>query len=121
MAHTLCHFEIFADDPDKLAAFYEDVFDWKIVDAMEGYKFINTGGGKDAAGGGIEKSRSKEKSPPINYFLVESIEDSVRKIEDAGGTIIKGKSPVPGYGYFVLIKDPEGNNFGLWKTDRNAK
>ena len=33
MAHILCHFEIFADEPDKLAAFYENVFDWKIVDA----------------------------------------------------------------------------------------
>ena len=119
--HILCHFEMFADDPEGLADFYREIFDWQIVDAFDGYKFINTGGGKDAAGGGIEKSRSDQKQLPVNYFLVESIEDHLIKIEKAGGTVLKGKSPVPGYGYFSIIKDPEDNKFGLWQTDRTAK
>jgi len=120
MPHILCHFEIFANDPERLAKFYEEIFDWQIVDAMDGYKFINTGGGNEAAGGGIEKNKSEEKPPPINYFLVDSIEDHLEKVEITGGTIAKGKTLVPGYGYFALVKDPEDNTFGLWENDREA-
>jgi uncharacterized protein len=121
MAHTLCHFELFADEPAKLAAFYETVFGWKIVDAMEGYMFIDTGGGKGAAGGGIEKNKPGEERVPLNYFLVESIVEYTKKIEKAGGLVLKGKSPVPGFGYFAIIKDPGDNTFGIWEPDREAK
>lgn len=30
MAHTIVHFEIYADDPPKLAEFYRRLFGWKI-------------------------------------------------------------------------------------------
>ena len=29
--NTISHFEIYANDPDKLAKFYTDMFDWKIT------------------------------------------------------------------------------------------
>jgi len=121
MQHLLCHFEIFGDDPEKLAKFYEEIFGWKIVDAMEGYKLIDTGGGLDAAGGGIEKCKAGQIRPPLNYFLVESIKDHVDKIKRARGKIIKDKSTVPGYGYFAIVEDPCGNVFGIWETEREAK
>jgi uncharacterized protein len=120
MPHILCHFEIFSDDPDKLADFYRKIFGWKIADAMDGYKFIDTGGGKDAVGGGIERRKSDDQIP-INYFMVESIELIINKIKEAGGFIIKDKSPVPNYGYFALIKDPSNNIFGIFEPDRKAK
>jgi len=121
MAHTLCHFEIFAEDPEKLSKFYEGIFEWKIVDAMQGYKLIDTGGGKDAAGGGMEKIEAGTKRPVLNYFLVDSIFEHLKKIEAAGGKVNNEKSPVPGYGYFATFEDPEGNIIGLWETDRAAK
>ena len=31
MDHTIVHFEIPANDVDKLKRFYEEVFDWKIT------------------------------------------------------------------------------------------
>lgn len=29
--NTVSHFEIYADDPDNLAKFYTDMFDWQIT------------------------------------------------------------------------------------------
>ena len=33
----------------------------------------------------------------------------------------KPKTPVPGMGYFAILSDPQGNPFGLWQTDRQAR
>ncbi len=33
----------------------------------------------------------------------------------------KGKSPVPGMGWFAMLIDPQGNPFALWQTDSSAK
>jgi len=39
MDHTLMHFEIPANDVEKLKRFYEDVFDWKIIQASGPIKY----------------------------------------------------------------------------------
>jgi len=33
----------------------------------------------------------------------------------------KGKTAVPGMGWFAMFTDPEGNNFAVFKADAAAK
>ena len=52
---------------------------------------------------------------------VDSIEDSTKKVLDAGGELVTGKGPVPGMGYFAQFKDTEGNVIGIFENDPSAQ
>ncbi len=116
MNHTICHFEIPAEDVKKLTSFYSKLFGWKINKAAEDYYLIDTGG---VGGGIIEKKHPNHQ--PANYILVESVEEYSKKAEELGGKVVMSKTPVPGMGWFAVLIDPEGNQLALWQDDKSAK
>jgi predicted enzyme related to lactoylglutathione lyase len=120
------HFEIHADDPEKLVAFYTSVFGWttQAIPEMQ-YWLIHTGEG--GFNGGILKRRG---DPPVNgaavnAFVVtlgvESVDDMFAKAIAAGATEALGKMAIPGVGWQAYIKDPSGNILGLHQVDSGAK
>ncbi len=108
------HFEILADDPDKLIQFYQAVFSWKIEteDGEEAYWLVTTG---SKALTGINGAVMRRHFPQgvINTSQVESLEDTIRKVEAAGGTKLQGPNIIPGVGTSAYCLDPEGNVFGI--------
>jgi predicted enzyme related to lactoylglutathione lyase len=128
--NTISHFEIYANDPEKLAKFYTDMFDWTItpVPGMD-YRTVHTGD-TDARGmlaqpgainGGIAKRpEGYQVNGFVNYAMVDSIEDAVAKATSLGAKVTKGKTAVPGMGWFAMFLDPEGNNFAVFKADSQA-
>jgi predicted enzyme related to lactoylglutathione lyase len=127
--HTICHFEIPAEEPERAIAFYRGMFGWKIEKAagMEPPYYLVQTVPTDEKGmptrpgvnGGLMK-RMHPQQPWANYFNVESVDDYVKKAESLGGQLALAKTPVPGMGWFAYIKDTEGNIFGLWQTDPKA-
>ena len=55
-----------------------------------------------------------------NYVDVKSVDEYSSK-ENLGCKIIVPKTPVPGAGYFAACLDTEGNNFGIFEENTNAK
>ncbi|MBI5870837.1 MAG: VOC family protein [Actinobacteria bacterium] len=122
MKGQLIHFEIPADDPAKLADFYRTVLGWSIGEPQAGmgdYRLIQVSGDGDAVGGGLYK-RTEPDQGRVDYFDVDSIEESAAQVKENGGQVLIEKMAVPQMGYFALCLDPEGNPFGLWLTDENA-
>lgn len=121
MAHTLVHFEIPADNPEKLADFYGRLLGWTFEKAPEmDYWFVTTvEEGKEGVNGGMVR-RTGPQQMPMNYYQVESIDDFAAKVASMGGTVATAKQAVPGMGWFGLFLDPDGNPFGLWQDDPNA-
>jgi len=118
---SIVHFELAADDVEKLSDFYRGVFDWKIEKApgdME-YWMINTGEGEDGPNGGLMK-KTMPSSGILDYFAVESVGDFSKKVTSQGGRVLEGKRPVPQMGWFAICQDPEGNAFALWEVDTSA-
>jgi len=117
------HFELPADDPEKLVKFYRDVFGWTIQkwDGPMDYWLIKTGP-EDQPGidGGIAR-RSKGDSGAINSIDVPSVDDYVAKIEDIGGSVVAPKRAIPGVGYLAYCKDPDGNVFCIMEEDASVK
>ena len=121
MDHTLVHFEIPAQDVEKLKQFYERVFGWKIIQYPSplDYWVIQTVPVDENGipqrpgvnGGMFLKQLAGIK--PINYFSVESISDYLAKIEKLGGKVISPKQEVPNVGWIAAAEDPEGNQFAL--------
>lgn len=122
MGAELIHFEIPANDPDKLADFYMKVLGWNIEAPMEdlgGYRLIMTSDREGAVSGGMFKKMSPEQGR-LDYYNVDSIEETALKVKENGGQVIMEKMAVPKMGYMSVLLDPEGNPFGLWIEDENA-
>jgi predicted enzyme related to lactoylglutathione lyase len=122
MDHTICHFEISAEDIESLKKFYSQLFGWKI-DKMEGMDYWNVqtvpadekGYPKGpGVNGGMLKKRDPEHKF-IYYVLVESIDEYGKKIEELGGRIIVEKTEVPNIGWWAIASDPESNYFGIFE------
>ena len=124
MDHTIVHFEIPADDVEKLRKFYSELFGWKI-EKMPGpveYWGIATVpvNEKDmpqrpGVNGGMMKRQNPEHKP-VNYIAVESVDEYVKKIEALGGRVIVPKMEVPGIGWWASALDPEGNQFAILQS-----
>ena len=117
----VCHFEINADDVERAAAFYTDVFGWKIQ-KWEGpfdYWMVMTGEGEGINGGMMK--RPHPGASIVNTIDVPSVDEYVSKIKAKGGSMVMEKTAIPGVGYMAYFKDTEGNPFGIMETDESAK
>ena len=132
MDHTIVHFEIPADQPERAVEFYRELFGWDIkkfegsvAGGME-YWMVQTvptdAEGRPArpgVNGGLMR-RMYPDQPLINYINVENVEESVRRAERLGAKVLMGKTPVPGMGWFAQLTDTEGNLFAMWENDMSA-
>jgi uncharacterized protein len=133
MDHTVVHFEIPADDPERAAKFYRELFGWDIK-KYEGkvandlaYWMVKTVPTDErvqpvrpGVNGGI-MPRMFPGQPPVNYIAVEEVDEFVQKGERLGAQVLMEKHAVPGMGWFAQLKDPEGNVFAVWQHDPAAQ
>jgi predicted enzyme related to lactoylglutathione lyase len=121
---TLCHFEIPADDIDKIRTFYAKLFDWGMekTDLENEYWTFKTKklNGEEGISGAIEQQHSPQQAITCN-FCVGSIEQYSAKIKELGGKVFIEKTAVPGKGYYAYCLDPENRCFVIWKDDPSAK
>ena len=121
---SVVHFEIPVDDLGRAMQFYGSIFGWDMKDTpgMD-YTTVETTPvdeqqrPKDpgAINGGMFK-RTSEVPIPVLTINVNAIDDSLKQIESAGGTVVKPTEEIPGMGSFAYAKDTEGNLFGLWQN-----
>ena len=108
------HFEILADHPEEVGKFYHEVLGWKI-ETWEGpieYWLVTTGEeGTPGMNGAI--MRRDFPQAVINTIEVESLDETLKKVEAAGGKILGGPNQITGVGIHAYCADPEGNMFGL--------
>lgn len=134
--HTVVHFEIPANNPEKLSEFYKNLFGWKIEKVKMQASSNHPGGQMDywmiETRAGTAQNMEKATSTPgtnggmmkrmdanqkvTNYIMVESVDDFVKKTQQLGGKIIIPKTPIPDMGSFAVALDPEGNPFGMFET-----
>ena len=122
MDRTIVHFEIPANDPAKLSQFYTKLFGWtfeKFGGSSSGmdYWMIKTKAKDEDAGvnGGMMKKQDPNQHP-LNYVMVESVDDYSKKLVQLGGKVIMPKTAIPDMGHFAVALDPEGNPFGIFET-----
>ncbi len=103
-------FEIPAKDPAKVADFYKNVFGWEI-NKWEGpfdYWLITTGEDEEPGiNGGIMTTDMGQMVR--NTIGVDSIDDYMKKIENAGGKMVTEKMEIKGIGIMAAFVDTEGN------------
>jgi predicted enzyme related to lactoylglutathione lyase len=120
------HFDIMADNMERAAKFYTNVFGWKIEkwDGPMKYWLIMTGeDGEPGINGGLGQRDENDKGQFrfTNTIEVKSVDEYVMKIEKNGGKVIMKKTAILGYGWHAICIDTEGNQFGIMEMDKNAK
>lgn len=122
MSGSVTHFEIYAEDPSKLADFYRGLFGWQ-VDQAPGIDYwrIETGGTETQnIGGGLTYRPMPGLRCWVHYVNVPSIDEALIQTELLGGVVLRPKTAVPKTAWYAMAADPEGNIFAIWQTDPTA-
>ena len=126
MSNRVVHFEIPFDDGDRARGFYGGVFGWQVmtVPGMD-YTMVMTGPTDQETGptepgyingGMFERSEQFPGKAPNLVIDVESIDDTLRQVKEAGGSVVGERMAVGDMGFAAYFTDTEGNLIGLWES-----
>lgn len=117
------HFEMPAEDRQRVSKFYSTVFGWQMtqlgpemgdyliaysseVDEHRMHKH------KGAINGGFFPKEPENAHPSLT-ISVSDIQASMEKVKNGGGTVLGEPVEIPGVGLYVAIRDTEGNRVSL--------
>jgi len=115
MSSRPVHFDMTAEDPERMTAFYSKVFGWSFQkwDGPMDYWMATTGDGEMGINGGVSQREPGKPAHTVNTISVDSIDASIKAIEAAGGKITMDKHEIPGVGILAHAEDTEGNLIGI--------
>jgi predicted enzyme related to lactoylglutathione lyase len=123
--NPVVHFEMPAEDRERMADFYTDVFGWKtqmLGPEMGDYVIATTMETDDTGrpknpgainGGFFIKSDDKPAQYPSVVIAVEDIKEYMEKVEKAGGEVLGEPWDIQGVGLYVSFIDTEGNRVSM--------
>jgi hypothetical protein len=118
------HFEIPAQDRDRIAAFYTAAFGWQteqLGEEMGSYTVVTTtetAGGRPTAAGKINggfflRTEDPDSHHPSVVIAVADAQAALDAVERAGGTVAGPPQQIPGVGVYGSFKDTEGNRMSV--------
>jgi predicted enzyme related to lactoylglutathione lyase len=118
--NPVVHFEMPYDNRERMAKFYETAFGWltkSLGEEMGNYVLAATvetdenGPKRPGAinGGFYPKQPDRPAQYPSIVIAVDDIDESIKKVKDAGGEILGWSVEIPGVGQYVSFMDTEGN------------
>ena len=112
----ITHVEIPSDEPERAQSFYSGVFGWAMrqIPEMPDYAMFQSGPGE--SGGAIGKRGVTAPARLRIYITVESLDATVAKVHELGGSVAVEITDVPGQGRYAAVIDTEGNEIGLWEA-----
>jgi uncharacterized protein len=123
--NSVVHFEMPAKDTKRMSDFYSRTFGWQTQQMgadMGNYVLATTteadANGRPKAPGAINGGFYPRMDDPITHapsvvIAVENLNDHIKKVTNAGGTIIGEPMPIPGVGMWVSFYDTEGNRVSM--------
>jgi hypothetical protein len=112
---SISHIEFPADDTERARRFYGAVAGWEFgpMEGLDDYWLFQTG---EQTGGGIGKRGETVGTVVRVYIDVDNVEEAIAAAEANGGSVVTPPSPVPGFGRYAAVRDPEGNEIGLYES-----
>ncbi len=108
-------------DIEGAKAFYGPLFGWESEDAgpveeTGGYGFFTKNGGT-VAGYGPQQN----PGPPFwtTYISVADVDDTAKKVEAAGGTVVVAPMDVMTAGRMAVFQDPQGGFVSAWQPQEH--
>ncbi len=122
--NPVVHFEMPAENRQRMADFYTRSFGWKtqmLGKDMGNYVVATTtesdeeGPKKPGAinGGFYTKTEDMPAQYPSVVVAVDDIRESMKKVAQAGGKVLGEPMKIPGIGQYVSFFDTEGNRVSM--------
>ena len=123
--NPVVHFEMPAEDRNRMAVFYNQAFGWKtqmLGEDMGNYVVVTTTETDDKGmikkpgainGGFYPKNDETPDQFPSLVIGVDDIREAMDKIIDAGGKLLGEPMDIPGHGLYVSFYDTEGNRISI--------
>jgi uncharacterized protein len=123
--NPVVHFEMPAEDRNRMAVFYANAFGWKtqmLGEDMGNYVIVTTTETDDNGmiknpgainGGFYPKNDETPDQYPSLVIGVEDIREAMDKIIEAGGKLLGEPMDIPGHGLYVSFLDTEGNKVSI--------
>lgn len=108
---AMCWNELITKDAEAAQAFYGALFNWEFCPDENGYIMIQNQGRNNGAMMQMDASMGEMPSMWQPYFTVADIDESIKRAEALGGTIIIPKTVAPGAGHFAYLRDPADAHF----------
>lgn len=121
-----CWNELSSNDLQKAKVFYAELFNWQLqespIDDVGNVYIMFQKNNHDL--GAMYKGKEELERQGINthwlgYVAVDSVDETVTKIEAAGGEILIKPMDVFTAGRMALAKDPGGARFALWQGNEH--
>lgn len=109
-ARPVVHWEIGARDPERLRAFYGQMFNWTIGDGPIMDIPAGIGGPEPGPGGHI---RATDRPGVTLYVQVRDLTASLARTVELGGTVLVERLQIPDGATLAVIEDPERNQVVL--------
>lgn len=113
MAAPVVHFELMGAEREELGRFYAELFGWHVQSVPDPpYAVIDTRAGSGVNGG---IGTVQEGTPPYVavYAQTPDIQATFDKALSLGAEVLIPVSEVPGIVTLALLRDPQGNTFGM--------
>jgi predicted enzyme related to lactoylglutathione lyase len=122
--NPVVHFEMPAEDRNRMAKFYTDAFGWQtqvLGEDMGNYVLATTTESDDEGpkmrgainGGFYSKGDNMPAQYPSVVIAVDDIKEAMKKVAGAGGKVLGEPMEIPGIGQYVSFFDSEGNRVSM--------
>jgi len=112
--------ELHTSDPAAALAFYQALFGWRREEALDMgpngvYQLFGTSATPEGAHGGLLRLDEAIPAPPhwLYYVNVADVDRTVSRLTAGGGQVLHGPHQVPGGGWIVIARDPQGVVFAV--------
>ncbi|MFD6177205.1 MULTISPECIES: VOC family protein [unclassified Isoptericola] len=120
MAHgDITHIDIPVTDKERAKGFYGGLFGWQIQ-APPGFEDYPMWRAPNQISGGGLAPRDDGFDQPRSYVEVDSIDDTLAKVTELGGTVLMAKSEISPTSWWAVLQDPDGNRIGLYEGTTDA-
>ena len=105
---AVVHVEMTSKDLPATRKFLEGVFGWKFTkNTMPEGEYWTFDAGSGPRGGLAEPMEGAHPST-LNYILVESVPEAIKKIKSHGGKIVMDATEIPSVGWMAVYEIPGG-------------
>jgi len=105
--------ELATPDPARARDFFTQLLGWELEPEESGYGIIKNKGGLN---GGIRPPQDGEPTHWLVYFTAAKVDDTIKVIREAGGSVIAGPMDTP-VGRVAAVRDPQGAAFALFQGE----
>jgi uncharacterized protein len=127
--NPVVHFEMPADNMNRMTEFYSKVFGWQtkaMGEEMGNYVVVSTTEtdekGRPLMAGSINggfymRKNGQPANHPSIVVAVDDLNASLKEVTKSGGKVINEPTKIPGIGLYASITDTEGNLISLLQPD----